>query len=815
MDYLMKDFKLGLRSLRRNKGSSFVIIATLAIAMSAVTTSFSLANGVLLRALPWKDADRIVALSAQGPNYSFFNLVPIDALRELQRSARSFEQIVALQEGQWTVTEPGEPEAFGRTSLDSSAFLMIGAAPAKGRLFSADEYRMLAPVVLISDQLWRNRFAGREDIVGQTMRVNGESRTVIGVMPPGFGFYVRSHLWVPLDYTNVDTATALEDRQVQVLAKLRPGVSLVAAQREVDLIGQRLAASDARFKRWSLRVRDDAVDRQSGGWKMISAFLVGATLLLLLLPCANIATIMLARANERRGETLMRIALGASRRRLIQRALVESLVLSLISSVLALLLTAWALPLIDRAVRSPGMPLWITFGIDWRVLAFTVLAAVFATIAFGLTPALASTKLDLASGLKSGQSGRIGSQAIGAGTRIVIAELAITFVLLIGAGLMLRSWFALNSVEPGYDADRVLHMVVLGSLPRYQQSWQRVELVEQIGERASSDKRIAHVARRGYYTLMEPRSRSTNFPLENGLYLADDPSRSRSKGMQPWLNQFVISDNYFATLGIRINEGRGFDNRDAETSTPTAIVSATLAQKLWPGVSAIGKTARIGAKGKTFEIIGVAADTRVIRGGSAGFNADPGNDIYISDRQGGAANTDLFIRPTGDTKPMVAAIVAAAKSVEPELSPPIVMTMTEEQHKSLLIVQVLGSVVGGVAIIALLLAMIGIAGVIGYQVTQRTSEIGIRMALGGSPSQIVWLITRQGMRLTTIGVSLGAVLALLASGLIRRVTFGVSMVDPLTYVLIAVVIASISVLACYFPARRAARVDPLLAMRSE
>lgn len=499
----------------------------------------------------------------------------------------------------------------------------------------------------------------------------------------------RSHLWVPLDYANVDTATALEDRQVQVLAKLRLGVSLAAAQREVDLIGQRLAASDPRFKRWSLRVRDDAVDRQTGGWKMISAFLVGATLLLLLLPCANIVNIMLARANERRGETLMRIALGASRRRLIQRALVESLVLSLISSVFALVLTAWALPLIDRAIRSPGMPLWINFSIDWRVLAFTVLAAVFVTLAFGLTPALESTKVDLASGLKSGQSGRIGSRAIGAGTRIVVAELAVTFVLLLGGGLMLRSWFALNAIEPGYDADRVMHMMVVGSLPRYQQSWQRVELAGQIGQRLANDKRFERVARRGFYTLLEPRSRSADYPPDNGLYLTDDPSTSRSKGMQPWLNQFVVSDNYFKTLGIRITEGRGFDDRDAETSAPTAIFSAALARTLWPGKPALAKTVRIGAKGKTFKIIGVASDTRVIRGGSAGFNADPANDIYISERQGGAGNTDLFIRPFGDTKPMAAATIAAAKSIEPELTPPIVMTMAEEQHKSLLIVQVL------------------------------------------------------------------------------------------------------------------------------
>ena len=807
MESLFKDITYGLRSLSKHPTFTAIAIVTLALGIGANTAIFTVVNAVVLRPLPYHDSERLAMLwttkdanQEQPLSFADYN--------DLKSQTKSFSALGAASPlWNFTLTGDGEPEPIQGFYVSANLFELLKVAPEKGRAFSADEDRIGGPpVVIISRGLWERRFGADPNAVGKTMSLSGITATVVGIMPAGFQFLdPAAEIWTPLAQ-NQFASSARQVRLLSVVGRLNEGVEPTQATAELTSIAARLQ-SEYPDTNTGVGLRLVPLHEQVTGKVRPALWLLfGAVGLVLLIACANIINLMLVRGAARNREIAVRAALGAGRWRLLRQLLTESITLSVIGGVAGILVGSWGVNAL-LALNPITMPSYNKIGVDMTVLAFTFIASVVTGIIFGLAPAWQTLRLDLNSALKEGGRGAV----IESGQRrlsslLVITEMAMAMVLLIGAGLLLRSFAHLLDVKPGFTTENVLTMQI--GLPNvaYQEPQKRIAFLQQL---EASLKGTPEVASVGFVTRLPLLSAMNNITS----FLAIE-GRQVPAGERPEIDFRRASTDYFQTMGIPLLSGRLVTEQDVTNNSRFVLINEATAKRFWPGEDPVGKRiSTIVSSGEQVPwqtIVGVVGNVRHL-----GLDVEPRPEIYYHTNTAPPFGPVVVIRTTSDPSRLIS--IARAKIRELDRDVPISNVNTMEQLVAQSVAQRrFGMFLLGIfALLALLLAAIGIYGVVSYSVTQRTQEIGVRMALGASATDVLKMVLRNGMTLALIGVGLGLVGAFALTRLMARLLFDVTPTDVTTFSLVSAGLIAVALLACYLPARRAMKVNPLEALRYE
>ena len=808
METLLKDIRYGVRGLLKRPGFTVIALITLALGIGANTAIFSVVNAVLLRPLPYQKPEELVIVWEDATFVGFPHNTPAPAnYVDWKNQNQSFVDMAASHEDSFNLTGDGEPERVSAYTVNANFFPLLGVQPLLGRNFSTEEDRPGAnKVVMLSYSLWQSRYGGDRNVLNREILLNSEKHTVVGVMPPSFQFFAKDvRLWVPIAFDQEDLANR-GGHYLTVVARLKPGVSVPQAQADMNAIMRRIAADhpeetgEGRVGAVVLPVRDEFVGDARGSLIM----LLVAVAFVLLIACANVAGLLLARAVARRKEIALRLALGAGRPRVIRQLLTESLLLAVAAGVLGSLLAYASFTFLQGLVPEQ-MALATSLKLDVRILIFTIAISIITGIVFGLVPALQSANFDLNDALKQ-SSGRVTSTGRLRSSMIVF-EVALSIVLLVGAGLLIQTLFQLFRQYSMLEPEKVLTMRTVLPREKYKELQQRDNYYQQVLQRV---EHLPGVVTAGY---------STSIPLAwkggtSGFY--PEGLKAPIPGMAYDANHRQVSANYLKAMNIALRQGRYFDNRDNAQSLPVAIINETMARQYWPGENVVGRRFKLGGPDEPEpwrEIVGVVADVRQM-----GLDEPVKAEMYFPYQQdNGMWNSprDLAIRTNGDTSSLVGAVRQIIREVDPDQPVSNVATMAEvlgteaAQRRMGMIMLV------GFAALALLLASLGIYGVLAYFVTQHTNEIGVRQALGATPRNILFLVLRKGMGLTFLGVAIGLAASFALTRLMSSLLFGVTAADPLTFTTVPLVLVAVALLACYIPARRATKVDPLVALRYE
>ena len=811
IETLFQDLRFGVRMLLKHKGFTVVATLTLALGVGANTAIFSVVNTVLLRPLPFQEADRLMMLGAVDArkdgglsSISYPNFV------DWRAQSGSFERLAAFRVRSFALTGSDEPVRLNGVVASAELFTLLGVEPTLGRSFRTEEDNAGASVVIISHGLWRRRFNSDLQVIGRNITLDNRSHTIVGVAPAGFQFPMAAEpadLWTTIAYdaTGDDPMTAQRGLgYLRVIGRLKPEVNITRAQAEMDGIARRLERQYPDDNaHWGPRLVP-WLEQLVGGVRRPLLILFGAVGCLLLIACANVANLLLARATARRREIALRAALGASRGRIIRQLLTESALLALAGCVGGWLLALGCLETLLSLIPE-NIPRLQEIRLDGRVFGFTLLVSLLTGVIFGLAPALQCAKMELTETLKEG--GRSGEGARGARARsaLMTAEVAIAFILMVGAGLLLNSFWRLLQVNPGFDPRQALTFRL--SLPDSKYSESRaVAFFEQLQARLQN----LPGARSASVTFALPFSKSgiaTELNIEG---------RPVAPGDRPNIDCQSVLPDYFRTMGIRLIKGRDFNARDDLNARPVAIINETLARRFFPNEDPIGKRIRPDITAgpgdpPMREIIGVVSDVRY-----RSLTADVPPEVYMPYPQF-TISTGMWIALRTDVDPrgLIIAARTEVQALDKEL--PVFEVKTLDQYvrgavahprfNALLLLLFAG--------VALLLTAVGLYGVISYSVTQRTHEIGVRRALGAQTHDVLKLVVKQGMKLTMIGVLLGLGGALTLTRLLQTLLFGVSATDPLTFAVIVLLLIAVALVACWVPARRAAKVDPMTALRFE
>ncbi|HEX4438664.1 MAG TPA: ABC transporter permease [Thermoanaerobaculia bacterium] len=808
MSSWIQDVRYALRSFAKSPGFTAAAIATLAIGIGANAAIFGLVQAVILRPLPFDQPDRVVYVSEtwQGRRGS----VSAGNFEDLRRAVRSFEALAAVRYGSFNLAEAGEPERVEGARVTESFFRVFGVRPLHGRVFGADEDKPGgAPVVVLSHRLWRSRFGGAPDTVGRTIRVDGAPRTIVGIMPASFDFYQdEEQLWVPAGLTPEDVAD--HDRHNRVVyGRLAPGVSIAAADREADAIGADLRARYPKDNsERGLRVQGfrDLLTEDYRGRLLILMAAVGVVLLI---ACTNVSNMLLARGASRARELTVRAALGASRARLARQLLTESLVLGVAGGALGIALAAFSVQALVAASPA-GVPRIEQAGVDGGVLAFALALSVGASLLFGLLPAARVARGDLQGALREGGRGvRRGGSRDRLRAALVAAQVALAVTLLVGAGLLIRTALHLQRVAPGFDMDVVTASL---TLPPSADAASTVRTIERLDEELGRMPNVAGAA----ITTQAPLGQGGN---SNGI-LAEEWGLDMKRVVDARLR--IVTNGYFSTLRVPILRGRGFEPTDRSGAPRVIVLSRALAERIWPGQEAIGKRILCcdgspeDPRPKT--VIGVAGDVR-----SRGPSQEIYPEFYLPVAQAPDVAWDWVQRTVsvvarasnGRVESLGPSLREALRRTAPEVPLYDVQTMRERLRSTVADERFVTILLTALGAVGLLLAAIGIYGVIAYFVAQRTSEFGVRIALGATPRDILLVSARHGLLPIGIGLGAGAAAALSATGLMSAALHGVSPRDPLTFVAVIVVLAATAAVAAWVPARRATRIDPSEALRAE
>ncbi len=816
IETLWQDLRFGTRMLGKKPGFTFITILTLALGIGANTAIFSVVHGVLLKPLPYSDPDQLVAIyesskksprmAAAYPNY-------------LDWHARqsSFTELSARMPAGGVLTG-GEPERVTGRLVSASFFRALGVQPQVGRAFTEEEDRPGGErVIVLGHSLWQHRFGGDESLIGKAIEYNAEKWTVVGVMPAGFDFYGQNNLnnqfFIPLGHlTNQEYMHDRRSHPVMVIGRLKPGVTLDQAQAEMQAIsaqlGEQFPSSNAGNVAQVRRLSDDYVGEVRPALLMISV----AVALVLLIACANVTNLTLARAMGRQKEIAVRVALGAPRGRVIRQLLTEGLLLSMIAAVIGVLLAFWGNSLL-LMTNPDGIPRLEEIGIDLTVLGFTTLVTVLSALLCGLAPALRSVKVEMNDVLKEGGR-RSGGGAGGQRLRntLVISEVALCMVLLLGAGLLLKSFRQLMQVEAGFDARNVLTLRLRLPDAKYREAPQAVTFLNEVTRRVASLPGVNSV------------SIATGFPLgrggENSYWLEGEPEPQKPEQWAPALTQSV-SETYNTTLGITLLAGRDFTAQDAADSIPVVVVDDMFVERHSPGsepVDMLGKRLRFGGKDEPWRVI--VGVVRQVRHYGLEEEGRPGvyrpwmqmNPKWLADY---SRAMDLIVKGSVEPGGLVGAIKKEVQAVDKDQPLANIATLEDLLSRSVAPRRFSLQLLELFALIALVLSAAGLYGVIAYSVAQRTHEIGIRMALGASRGDVLRMVIGQGIKLVAIGVCIGVIAALALTQWIESLLFRVSATDPATFTAIPVLLIAVGLLACYIPARRATKVDPLIALRYE
>lgn len=796
---MLQDLTYGLRWLRKNPGFTLLAVLMLAVGIGVNTAMFSVINAVLLQPLPYTEADRIVWMNESGPEVAN-RWVSYPNFLDWRNRTQSFEAMSTLRGWSMNITGSDTPENINARMVTADYFKVMGAAPIMGRDFTAaDDKPGAAPVTLISFGFWHRHFGGDPNVVGKNLLLDDKAYTVIGVLPESFAHQGPPPLWIlmgPLLHSQGrDTRTA-----GNVIARLKPGVTLEQARSEMNGISQQLLQEypldNAGANSVTVVLLQDSITRNVS---VALKILFGAVALVLLIACANVANLLLARAAARRKEFAVRAALGASRFRIARQMLIESLLLAVAGGTLGLVLAAWTTSLLVR-VAHETVPRMSGLQLNGKVLGFNLAVSLLTGILFGVMPALRSSKTDLQETLKDSSSTTTAAQGRKLRGALVMAEVALSVALLIGAGLLVKSMFVLLRTENNFNPEGVLTMELKVSRGRYQKPGELGRLLHQVLDNV---KEVPGVESASLSTTLPGLTDWQNDIVPEGYEV--------TPGELINVDWSIVSADYFQTMNVPILQGRTFSKDEDEQGKKVVLVDETLARRFWPGENAVGK--RIKYNGPDWhEIIGVVKQV-----GIYGSEAKPLIKIYTP--MGPAAaqrNSQLSIRSsTSDPASLAAAIASAVHEIDKDL--PVVEAETLEsilarEASTRRFNAMLFSVF---AALALVLAATGVYGVLSYSVSQRTHEVGIRMALGAGSRDVVRLFMGQGMRLVFVGLVIGLGGALALTRLMSSLLFGVSTTDAATFVAVGVGLMVVGVFACYLPARRATKVDPLVALRYE
>jgi putative ABC transport system permease protein len=809
MDRILQDVRYGLRMLRKQPGFTAVAVLALALGIGANTAIFSVVNGVLLRPLPYTDPDSLVMVWERNiPRNRATNVVSPANYLDWAKQTQTLDPMAALVTNQRNLTSQGEPQVLEAQFVTVSFFNVLGVQAARGRTFTEEEGRAgNDQVVILSDRLWQRLFGSSDEILGQPITLHGRSFTVVGVMPADFYFMNRdTDIWLPMALDSGQDYRATSGRYLMSVARLKPGVTCDQAQAEMEGIAAQLEQTYQKFNAgWSVNLVP-LHEQIVGDIRPIILVLLGAVGFVLLIACANVANLLLARAATRQKELALRTALGAARSRIISQLMIESVLLATFGGALGLLLAYWGLKLLVAA--SPdNIPRLNEIAIDWSVLVFTIIMSFLTGIIFGLVPALQSSKPDLNATLKEGGRG----SKVGGSSRIirnlfVIAEVALSLVLLIGAGLMIKSFLRLQNVKPGFRTENILTLRLQLPGSKYRDDTQRIAFFKQLEERLRALPGVADVGAINFLQLAGQRS-ATSFTI------ADRPEPP--PGEQPVTDVRVVTPSYFDAMAIPLIKGRMLDERDTAKSQRVLLINETMARLYWPDEEPLGKRVKINwDSDEPDEIVGVVGDIR-----DMGLNLEVKPTIYWPHSREPYAFMNFVLYTRTDPRGLASAAQAEVKALDPEQPVAEIRTMEDvlsesisRQRFNMLLLVIFASV-------ALVLAVVGIYGVIAYSVTQRTHEIGIRMALGAQSLDILKMVIGQSLLLTGIGLIIGVAgamgLSLLLSNIMSGLLFDVGMTDLTTFLMVSLVLATAAMVATVFPARRATKVDPMVALRYE
>ena len=803
MHTLLQDVRYAIRSLIKRPGFVVVAVATLAFSIGANTAIFSVVDAVLLSPLSFPEPERIVVLDGTNLNLGIpeGGATSVPDFSDWRNRSSSFEQIAAFVAGGTVLVTNDEPERVRGTSVTEEFFPLFRTAPFKGRLIQADEFKEgKDSVAIVSYALWQRRFGASDNVIGSKVQVSNFSITIVGVMPPGFDYPTQTEIWFPFP---IDPAKEKRfNRFLNVVGRLKPGVDIEQARSEMTVINENLARSYVESNRgWNVKLTN-LQDRLVGNLRASLLILLGAVTLVLLIACANIANLQLARATYRKREIAVRTALGASRFRIFRQLLTESVLLSVVGGGLGLVLSVWLTRLLV-SISPPNSPRFEEIGMDARVFAFAFAVALVTGVVFGLVPSIQASKIDLNETLK--ESGRSGSQARRnrIGSALMVSEIALSFMLLVGAGLLIKSFIRLREVNPGFNPSNMLTMRV--SLPsgKYQQGEPRAQVYRQVVERISS---LPGVASAG--AISQLPLRGDTFNLGRGYLREGDPATSEAEGNANFLS---VTPTYLDTMQIPLKAGRGFTERDTNDKPKVIIVNETMARKLWPGESPVGRRIWVWHDEKFHrEIVGVVGDTRV------SLDTEAESQMYVPFAQdAGWGSLSLVVRTNGEPTALAGAVRNEIRAIDKVMLIYNVKTLDDvvaiaagPRRTPMLL---LSSFAG----VAMLLAMLGIYGVTAFYVTQRTHEIGVRIALGAQMIDVLKLVLTRGVIFALVGIAIGAAGAFGLTRYLTTLLFGVQPIDLMTFLLVAAILIVVALLACVIPARRAAKVDPLVALRYE
>jgi predicted permease len=811
LEEIWQDLRYGARMLRTNPGFTLIAIITLALGIGANTAIFSVVNAVLLRPLQYSDPDRLVQIWQIFPQLGT-NEAPVSApeFLDYKDQNRVFERMAAFRfQGGFTLTGGAEPERILGARVSADLFPLLGVEPTLGRAFLPEEDQAGGPrAVILSHGLWQRRFGSDAALIGKSLTLDGERFTVVGVMPPGFQFppqSLQTELWAnaPFDANDLNRRGW---RPLVVIARLKSGVSLDRANAELKAIAGRFPASGPVPSAYAVSLQEQVVGRV----RRALLVMLGAVSFVLLIACANVANLFLSQAAARQREMAIRAAVGASRSRLIRQLFVESLPLALLGGGVGLLLAVGIVELLV-SVNPGNLPRAHEIGIDLRTLGFTLSISLLTCMVFSLAPAWQTSKLDLNESLKEGGRGTsVSFRRFSLRSVLLVSEVALSLALLIGAGLMIKSFTRLLQVDPGFDPRGVLTMQIPLPQSKYAEIQQRAFFFEQALERI---RRLPGVQSAGMTSVL---------PLTVGPDFGFTIEGRTPTGDTPQTDWCAISPDYLRTMGIALLRGRYFTERDHENTAGVAIINETMARRFWPDEDPLGKRIKLGGPNRLYpwmEIIGIVGDVK-----HDGLDAPVGPEIYMPYAQTPFSQMpaglrfpvmSLVARSGSDHASLVAAMRAEIQALDKDQAVTNIRTLDQllansiSQHRFYLML------LSFFAAIALFLAAVGLYGVVSYTVRQRTHEIGVRMAFGAQAGDVLRLIIKFGMKLTLIGALIGLAGALALTRLMKTLLFDVSATDPLTFASITMLLALVALLACFVPARRATKVDPLVTLRNE
>jgi putative ABC transport system permease protein len=802
----LQDVRYGLRQVQRSPGFSLIAIATLALGIGANAAMFSVVDAVLVRPLPYADSDRLVMVWEDASNIAYARGTPAPGTwQEWRRENSAFTDIAATRTALTTLSGDGEPEQLQGRRVTANFWIVLGSQPALGRVFTEDEDTHGAPVAVISHGLWQRRFGGSRDIIGRKIIANGSPFEIVGVMPPGFYFLPgrEIEIWMPVSFSARDLSN-FGSHYLQCVARLKPGVSFRQASDSMIALSLRVAERRGEKGRKALVV--PLREELAGKTETSLLVLLCASLAILLISCVNLANLLLSRGAARKREIALRVALGAGRGRLVAQFLTESVVLSGFGAVAGLALASPAMAYLETLV--PQTMLAVHLSLDWRILGFSMAIAVAATLVFGLAPALGMSRLDPQDGLKEGGRGSTGVHRSWLQNSLIIAETALAVALLTSGGLLLQTLQHLERVNLGLRTEKLLTMVT--PLFRFRDPDRRVGFVDSMLERMRAVPGVVSA------------SATCDIPLSGSggsapFLFAGEPME-RYQGRDALAR--IVTRDYFTTIGARLREGRFFGPSDRAVKGPAAelvaIVNETFADRSFPGRSALGvrfKFSDLDADAAWYTIVGVVKEIR-----ERGVAAELKPAVYALHEQAAKSFTPpsgLIIRTSVEPESIVTAVREAIRSVDKNEPVARIRTMDAIVASELAEPSKDTALFAAFAALALTLACIGLYGVLSYRVTQRTNEVGVRMALGATSTEILLFFAGRGLALTLIGLGSGLVLAIVAARLMSSLLFGFHPDYVPVFAAVAVVLFAVAVLACFVPARRASRVDPMIALRHE